>query len=64
MKDFIMKHPIITFLLADAFMTGLFNTIRAFAPKNPEANPEAEKEEDEDPEKDLAKSIENKEETV
>lgn len=66
MKDFIMKHPIITFLLADAFMTGLFNTIRAFAPKNPEA----EKEEDEDdrpavdPEGDLAKSIENKEETV
>ena len=60
MKDFIMKHPIITFLLADAFMTGLFNTIRAFAPKNPEA----EKEENEDPEEDLAKSIENKEETV
>lgn len=60
MKDFIMKHPIITFLLADAFMTGLFNTIRAFAPKNPES----EKEKDEDPEEDLAKSIENKEETV
>lgn len=60
MKDFIMKHPIITFLLADAFMTGLFNTIRAFAPKNPEA----EKEENDDPEGDLAKSIENKEETV
>jgi hypothetical protein len=55
-----LKHPILTFLLADAFMTGLFSTIRAFAPKNPEA----EKEKDEDPGEDLAKSIENKEETV
>ena len=60
MKEFMLKHPIITFLLADAFMTGLFNTIRAFAPKNQEA----EKEEGKDPEEDLAKSIENEEETV
>lgn len=60
MKEFMLKHPILTFLLADSLIAGLFNTIRAFAPKNPEA----EKEENDDPEKDLAKSIENKEETV
>lgn len=60
MKEFMLKHPILTFLLADSLIAGLFNTIRAFAPKNPEA----EKEENDDPEEGLAKSIENKEETV
>ena len=32
MKEFALKHPIITFLLVDGIITGLFNTIRAFAP--------------------------------
>ena len=34
MKEFALKHPIITFLLVDGIITGLFNTIRAFAPNN------------------------------
>lgn len=32
MKEWIMKHPILTFLLMDGVITGLFNTIRTFAP--------------------------------
>ena len=73
MKDFIMKHPIITFLLADAFMTGLFNTIRAFAPNGEKAeaedgeksvsDPEDEDKSVSDPEEDLVQHI-SKEETV
>lgn len=34
MKEFALKHPIITFLLVDGIITGLFNTIRAFAPNS------------------------------
>ena len=34
MKEFALKHPIITFLLVDGIITGLFNTIRAFAPSS------------------------------
>jgi hypothetical protein len=33
MKEFALKHPILTFLLADALICGVFNTIRSFAPK-------------------------------
>ena len=33
MKEWIMKHPILTFLLADSLICGVLNTIRAFAPK-------------------------------
>lgn len=34
MKEFALKHPIITFLLVDGIIAGLFNTIRAFAPNS------------------------------
>lgn len=34
MKEFALKHPILTFLLADTLISGLFGTIRAFAGKN------------------------------
>jgi hypothetical protein len=34
MKEWIMKHPILTFLLADSLICGVLNTIRSFAPKN------------------------------
>ena len=33
MKEFALKHPILTFLLADSLICGIVNTIRAFAPK-------------------------------
>lgn len=62
MKDFIMKHPILTFLLADTLIAGLFNTIRAFAPNQaPVASTEEEPEND--AEDDLLNRIESKEET-
>lgn len=28
MKEFILKHPIISFLLADSIITGVFNTVK------------------------------------
>lgn len=45
MKEWIMKHPILTFLLVDGAVTGLFKTIRAFAP-NQEDIPKEETTED------------------
>ena len=33
MKEWIMKHPILTFLLAGSLIGDVLNTIRAFAPK-------------------------------
>lgn len=33
MKEFALKHPILTFLLADVLICGVFNTVRAFAPR-------------------------------
>ena len=33
MKEWALKHPILTFLLVDNVIFGLLNTIRAFAPK-------------------------------
>ena len=38
MKEFALKHPILTFLLADTLISGLFGTIRAFAGKNKDVN--------------------------
>ena len=32
MKEFVLKHPVMTFLLVDSLIVGLFNTIAAFAP--------------------------------
>ena len=63
MKEFIMKHPIITFLLADALLTGLFNTIRAFAP-NQAAVSSGEEEKQDDAEGELIQHIDSKEETA
>lgn len=50
MKEWIMKHPILTFLLVDGVITGLFNTIRTFAPSRTEVTvePEIEIETDEE----------------
>ena len=65
MKEWILKHPILTFLLVDGAMTGIFNTIRAFAPVTTTVTTEttATTEEDEnDNEATLQKQIENKEE--
>lgn len=62
MKEWILKHPILTFLLVDGAITGLFNTIRAFAPKQEDAPKEEVAEED--PEANLKVQIEaNKEES-
>ena len=33
MKEWALKHPILTFLLADSLICGVLNTIRSFAPK-------------------------------
>lgn len=66
MKEFAMKHPIITFLLVDGLLTGLFRTIQAFAPNGEKAEAEDEDEDEDksesDPEEDLAQHI-SKEET-
>ena len=62
MKEFVMKHPIITFLLADALLTGLFNTIRAFAPNQAASSGEEEKQDD--AEEELIQHIDSKEETA
>jgi len=66
MKEWILKHPILTFLLVDGAMTGIFNTIRAFAPAATVTTEEGEKAEEEtdknDNEAALQKQIENKEE--
>ena len=62
MKEFAMKHPIITFLLVDGLLTGLFRTIQAFAPNGEKAEAEDEDKSVSDPEEDLAQHI-SKEET-
>ena len=62
MKEFAMKHPIITFLLVDGLLTGLFRTIQAFAPNGEKAEDEDEDKSESDPEEDLAQHI-SKEET-
>lgn len=62
MKEWILKHPILTFLLADSLIAGLFNTIRAFTPKTEDVPKEEAAEED--PEANLKVQIEaNKEES-
>lgn len=33
MKEWALKHPIMTFLLVDSLITGILKTINAFAPK-------------------------------
>lgn len=33
MKEWALKHPIMTFLLVDSLITGVLKTINAFAPK-------------------------------
>lgn len=33
MKEWALKHPILTFLLVDGLITGVLKTINAFAPK-------------------------------
>lgn len=64
MKEFALKHPIITFLLVDGLLTGLFRTIQAFAPNGEKAEDEKSEEDksENDPEEDLAQHI-SKEET-
>ena len=73
MKEWILKHPILTFLLVDGALTGIFNTIRAFAPvtttvttettvTTKEEKSQAEDEDENDNEATLRKQIENKEE--
>lgn len=37
MKEFALKHPILTFLLASTLVSEVLGTIRAFAPGNAEA---------------------------
>lgn len=62
MKEWILKHPILTFLLADSVITGLFKTISLFAPKREDIPKEEASEED--PEANLTVQIEaNKEES-
>lgn len=57
MKEWIMKHPILTFLLVDGAIAGLFKTIQSFAPKQEDIPKE------EDPEANLTVQIDaNKEE--
>lgn len=61
MKEWIMKHPILTFLLVDGAIAGLFKTIAAFAPKQEDIPKEDALEED--PEANLTVQIDaNKEE--
>ena len=70
MKEWIMKHPILTFLLVDGALSGIFNTIRAFAPVSTTVETEttvtteekAQDEDENDNEAALQKQIENKEE--
>ena len=62
MKEWIMKHPILTFLLVDGAIAGLFKTITAFAPKREDIPKEEAAEED--PEANLTVQIDaNKEES-
>ena len=58
MKEWIMKHPILTFLLVDGAVTGLFKTIRAFAPNQEDIPKEEATDNDSD-----ASIEENKEES-
>lgn len=37
MKEFALKHPILTFLLASTLVSEVLGTIRSFAPGNSEA---------------------------
>ena len=63
MKEFALKHPILTFLLVDGVIAGLFRTIQAFAP-NGESNGEKTEEEDKsvaDPEEGLVQQIDKEE---
>ena len=47
MKEWIMKHPILTFLMVAGIASELFDTIRAFAPGGElEPEPEAKNEEE------------------
>lgn len=65
MKEWILKHPILTFLLVDGAMTGIFNTIRAFAPATTVTTEEekaSEEEDKNDNESALQRQIESKEE--
>ena len=65
MKEWILKHPILTFLLVDGAMTGIFNTIRAFAPSatvTTEEEKAAEEADENDNESILQRQIESKEE--
>jgi hypothetical protein len=69
MKEWALKHPILTFLILD----GIIGTIRAFAPGNKtirvwsttktDGDSPEEKEEKEDQEETLQKQIEHKEDT-
>lgn len=62
MKEWIMKHPILTFLLVDGAIAGLFKTIQSFAPKQEDIPKEEAAEED--PEANLTVQIDaNKEES-
>jgi hypothetical protein len=65
MKEWILKHPILTFLLVDGALSGIFNTIRAFAPVSTTVETETTvttEEKENDNEAALQKQIENKEE--
>ena len=42
MKEFALKHPILTFLLASTLVSEVLGTIRAFAPGRMEADCTAE----------------------
>lgn len=42
MKEFALKHPILTFLLVSTLVSEVLGTIRAFAPGNAEADCTAE----------------------
>lgn len=59
MKEFAMKHPILTFLLVDGVIAGLFRTIQAFAPSSEKA--EDEEKSVADPEEGLVQQIDKEE---
>ena len=59
MKEFALKHPILTFLLVDGIVAGLSQTIRAFAPGSEKA--EEEDKPAVDPEENLAQQIDKEE---
>lgn len=59
MKEFALKHPILTFLLVDGVIAGLFRTIQAFAPNGEKA--EDEEKSVADPEEGLVQQIDKEE---